>query len=546
MPRRARATRPTGRRRGRLDLAVAATLSLVVAALLSSCAVGPSVRPPVAVFGSTAEPGATAPQQPPPTPPGPAVPAPDVGDSTAAEFIDCTDDMQQVLPVRVPSDRSLRYECTDIPAGSNDGTDGLGRVHQSSIGLMRVSLTDQPAGSRPPLLVLGDSDGESGTLRSARLAAQVPLELLKHFSLVGLDRRGEGTSRLDCLPTDLRSELVETTLPAGDQAATNDLLEDIRKGIQQCNLSEGTTLSKYDTATTAGDIEQARGLLGVHTLSAIGLGDGAKALAVWAQTFPSSVGRVALDAPPDPTKDQIAATESRVNAAEATYQAFGNDCESRPHCPLGPDPTTALTTLTKQLKSKPLDQPDGTELTPAAALNAVLIGLDDRPNWPMLASAIGAARNGDGVGLQHYLDQLLGLNGRFDLAMATRCNDTTQRVSPPQVTQLVGQWSTKHPLFGGVMAQQLLMCTAWPVPNAPAHLNPAVPTPPILVLGSATNPRESVQAYQRAASQLSSAVLVNWQGAGQGSFPDTACVTNSVDAFLQNGTIPQASVLCPP
>jgi len=47
-----------------------------------------------------------------------------------------------------------------------------GRRRQSSIGLMRVSLTDQPPQARPPLLVLGDSDGETGTLRAARAAAQ--------------------------------------------------------------------------------------------------------------------------------------------------------------------------------------------------------------------------------------------------------------------------------------------------------------------------------------------------------------------------------------
>jgi pimeloyl-ACP methyl ester carboxylesterase len=519
----------------------------VLATALSSCAVGPSTRPPVAVHGPKAENQIPAPPQPPPLlPAGPRVPVPDVGDASAAAFVDCTDDMQEVLPVPVPADRSLRYECTDVSVGSSGSMDELGRPRQSSIGLMRVSLTDQPAGSRPPLLVLGDSDGESGTLRAARLAAQVPLDLLRQFSVVGMDRRGEGISRLDCVPPDVREEIVDTELAVGDQAGLDQLLDDIRKGVQECNITEGNTLTSYDTATTAQDVEQARTLLGVHTLSAIGLGDGAKALAVWAQTFPDSVGRVVLDSPPDPTQDSIATAGTRATTAEAAYKAFGNDCDSRPNCPLGPDPTATLTTLTTQLRPQPLVETDGGELTPTAALTAVLIGLDDRADWPQLAAAIGAARNGDSSGLQRYLDQLVGLNGRFDLAMATHCNDTTQRVSPPQLTQLIAQWSTVHPIFGRLMAQQLLLCSAWPVPTAPAHLNPAVPTPPILVLGSATNPRESAQAYQRAAGQLTSSVLINWQGAGQGVYPNTSCVTNSVDAFLGNGAIPEASVLCPP
>jgi pimeloyl-ACP methyl ester carboxylesterase len=542
LPRLARAKRPTGRRRGGVALALGL---LLVANALSACAVGPSTRPPVAVRGPSTQDGAPAPQQPPPLPIAPQVPVPDVGDAAAALFIDCTDDMQQVLPVPVPTDRALRYECTDIPVGSNE-PDGLGRQRQSSIGLMRVTLTDQSPDARPPLLILGDSDGETGTLRAARLAAQVPLSVLQHFSIVGMDRRGQGTSRLDCVPPELRDELVDTSVTAGNLAGVDQLLEDIRKGVQECNLSEGEVLTRYDTATTAQDVEQARVLLGVHTLSAIGIGDGAKALTVWAQTFPASVGRLVLDSPPDPTLNSIATAEARAGAAEAAYASFGNACESRPNCPLGPDPKATLIALTTQLQAQPLVGADGDPLTPAAALNAVLVGLDDPGSWPQLASAIGAARTGDANGLLRYLDQLLGLNGRFDLAMATHCNDTTQRVSPPQVNQLIGQWGAAHPLFGPLMAQRLLSCAAWPVPTTPAQLNPSNPTPPMLVLASATSPREPLQGYQRAAGQLPSAMLVNWQGAGQGVYPRTPCVADSVNGFLENGTMPGASVLCPP
>jgi pimeloyl-ACP methyl ester carboxylesterase len=542
LPRLARAIRPRG---GPLPGLARSVGLLLMALLVAACAVGPSTRPPVAVRGSSAQNGVPAPPPLPAPPAGPQVPVPDVGDASAAQFIDCTDDMQQVLPVPVPADRTLRYECTDVPVGSND-SDGLGRQRQSSIGLMRVSLTDQPADARPPLLVVGDSDGESGTLRAARLAAQVPLSVLRHFSVVGMDRRGEGTSRLDCVPPNVRDDVLDSLVTPGNQTGVERLLDDIRTGVQECNLSEGDALTKYDTATTAQDVEQARDLLGVHTLSAVGIGDGAKVLSVWAQSFPSSVGRVVLDSPPDPTLDSIGTAKARAAAAEAAYAAFGKACQTEPRCPLGADPKATLSALLTQLRGQPITGGDGETLTPAAALNAVLVGLDEPASWPKLASAIGAARGGDASGLLGYLDPLLGLNGRFDLAMATRCNDTTQRVSPPQVGQLIGQWSSEHPLFGALMAEQLLLCTAWPVPSAPATINPSSPTPPMLVLGTANSPREPMQGYQRAAGQLPSAKLVNWQGIGQGAYPRTACVTNSVNAFLNDGTVPQASVLCPP
>jgi len=511
--------------------------------LLSSCALGPSIRPPVAYRGSSTGNGAPEPPPRPPQPAGPQVPVPDPGDATGVDFIDCTDDMRPVLPVRIPGDRALRFECADMPVDTDSDN---GRRRQSSIGLMRVSLTDKPAQARPPLLVLGDSDGETGTLRTARLAAQVPLGLLQHFTLVGMDRRGEGTSRLDCAPPDIREDILDTDLTSGDASSADRLLDDARQVVQECYLTEGDTLTRYDTADTAQDVEHARNLLGVRTLSALGLGDGARALEVWAQRSPGSVGRVVLDAPPDPTQDSIGATEARATAAEAAFDAFAKACTSGAHCPLGADPRASVQQLADQLRTRPQTGPDGEQLTASAMLNAVLIGLDDPDGWPALASGIGAAHAGNPTVLLGYLDQLLGLNGRFDLALATRCNDTTQRISPPQVMGLVGRWRSAHPLFGSLMAQQLLLCTAWPVPSDPARVGPAAAAPPMLVLTTAISPRVPEQGYQRAADQLGPARVVNWEGAGRGAYPRTPCVTAAADALWVEGTVPQASVLCPP
>ncbi|MDT7566100.1 MAG: hypothetical protein QOG76_4724 [Pseudonocardiales bacterium] len=520
-------------------------LAAVLAAfglLLCSCAVGPSIRPPVAVHGSST--GNGAPEPPPrPVPPGPQVPVPDVGDASRVDFIDCTDDMRAVLPVPVPAGRALKFECADMPVDTDSDN---GRRRQSSIGLMRVSLTDKPAQARPPLLVLGDSDGETGTLRAARLAAQVPLTLLQHFTLVGMDRRGEGTSRLDCAPPDVREDILDTDLTDADPSAADRLLDDAREVVQECYLTEGDTLTRYDTGDTAQDVERAKALLGVRTLSALGLGDGARALEVWAQNFPGSVGRLVLDAPPDPTQDSVGSTEARATAAEAAFDAFGQSCAARPGCPLGTNPRAAVTQLADQLRGRPQTGPDGEQLTASAMLHAVLIGLDDPDGWSALAGAIGAAKAGNPTGLLQYLDQLLGLNGRFDLALATRCNDTTQRVSPPQVMALVGKWRTAHPLFGALMAQQLLLCTAWPVPSDPARVGPAAAAPPMLVLTTAVSPRVPEQGYQRAADQLGPARVVNWEGAGRGAYPRTPCVTQASDSLWVDGTVPQASVLCPP
>jgi hypothetical protein len=255
---------------------------------------------------------------------------------------------------------------------------------------------------------------------------------------------------------------------------------------------------------------------------------------------------VVLDAPPDPTQESIGAAEAQATAAEAAFDAFSKSCAAAGGCPLGADPRAAVRQLADQLRGRPQAGTDGEQLTASAMLHAVLIGLDDPERWSDLASSIASAHAGNPTGLLRYLDQLLGLNGRFDLALATRCNDTAQRVSPPQVMQLAAKWRVDHPLFGALMAQQLLLCTAWPVPSNPARVGPAAGAPPMLVLTAAASPRVPAQGYQRAADQLSPARVVNWEGAGRGAYPRTPCVTSVVDALLVDGTVPDASVLCPP
>lgn len=536
--------RSAGRLGGPAGLTGAVTvLAVAVGLLVSSCAVGPSVRPPVAVHGSSAVDGAPEPPAHPAPPAAPAVPVPDVGPADLVDFLDCTEDMKPVLPAPVPADRHLRFDCADIPVDSDMDT---GRRRQSSIGLMRITLAGKPPGARPPLLVLGDSDGETGTLRAARLAAEVPLPVLQQFDLIGMDRRGEGTSRLDCAPPEVRSEILDTDLTDADQEDLDRLLVEVRQVVQECYLTEGETLTKYDTAHTSQDVDRARRLLGVRTLSAIGLGDGARALAVWAKNAPTTVGRLVLDSPPDPTQDAVGAAMARATAAEAAFDAFATNCTSRPGCPLGGNPRAAVSQLVEKLRENPQRGPEGTRLSSGSLVHAITLGLDDPNEWPALAGALAAANGGDPAPILRYLDQLTGLNGRFDLALATTCNDNPQRAAPPQVLDLLNKWKTSHPLFGAMAAERLLLCSAWPVPGAPATPGPADAAPPMLVLGAARNPRQPLEGYQRAADQLVTAKLVNWQGAGQGAYPRTGCVTNAVNGLLLQGQVPQASVLCPP
>ena len=518
-------------------LAVAIALACL-ATLLAGCTVGPSQRPPVAVRGENVP-------QPPPTVqlPGPPPELPEPEEQNASiPFYECTDDTLSTLTVPIPTDRTLTAECGELTAAADPDQPGLGAI---SLGVLRIGLAGAPE-NRPPLLVLGDTTRDASMRHAAELATQVSPELLQQYTLIGLDRRGTGTDILDCAPDDARAALVDADPATTGSDDLADLLEEARAVVQECNLTLDGGLGSYRSSSSASDIELLRSALGVDRLSAIGVGDGAAGLAAWARSSPGSVGRLVLDGPPHPSLDEPDLTESRAAGAEAAFSAFGVACTARPDCPLGADPRATVTALVQQLRQQPLLTADGRELTAGATVTALLDELGEPRIWDDLAAALAAAGSGDPEPLLDMIAPIVGPRGRFDNMLATVCNDSQRRLAPGEIDAVAQRWRTAYPLFGGTLAMQLMACAPWPTGGPPPPGGQAGGTPPILVIGTAADPRGQLDGSRRAAETLTSARFLSWQGSGTGAYPRTACVTNAVDAMLLYGVVPDAGTLCPP
>ena len=524
-----------GRRSAR---AVAAGLLLAVATLLAGCTVGPSQRPPVAVRGEHMP---VPPASAPPTAAAPVpLPVPQPGFPTI-EFRDCTGTLATAVPA--PADRVLRVGCALLTVEADPAQPGLGRTR---IGLLRVGLADAPA-DRPPLLVVGDSATRPSATGAAILAGQVPVELLQRYTLVGIDRRGAGIDDLDCGPAVARSAFVNID-PGGDGTLTslNALLEQARQVVQDCYLVHAGALSGYRTASTAWDIEQARAALGVTQMSAIGVGDGATALSIWARTHPAAAGRLVLDGPPNAALDEPDAAEARAAAAESAFDAFAAACAAEPTCPLGADPRAAVSAFVGRLRAQPINATDGRRLTAGMTVTALHTGLSEPAGWPDLAAALGQAQNGVPDALISRLVPLVTRGGEFDIALATDCNDVQRRMTPAEVGDLTRRWRTADPLFGATMAQRLLACGPWPTASPAPVPDPGTQLPPVLVIGTAHDPRGPLENSRRVASETPGALFLSWQGGGTGAYPRTPCVVAAVDTVLVAGTLPLDGTLCPP
>jgi pimeloyl-ACP methyl ester carboxylesterase len=522
---------PVAASRGALPLLALA----VISAVLAGCTVGPSDRPPVAVRDA-----ASAPQhRPAPPQPSPPAPPPSAGtyDPASLPWRDCTADIAPLLAGAAPS----RVDCTEISVAGDMALPGLG----SSL-LLDVTR----AGSGPaPLVVLGEAGGEPGTLRAARLAARAPPELLDSYTLIGLARRGTGRSDpVDCISERAREEIIGTDPALRDDRQLRELLDTTRDAIQTCVQELGTLLGSISSPATADDLEQLRIALQAPVLNLLALGEASRATLDYLDRFPGGVGRVVLDGAAGPGRDDVAASEALAAAAEQGFDAFAADCVDR-GCPLAPDPRRALAELAAQLRVTPLEEPQ-VRVTAGVAVQAVLETLGSPERWDELAAALHAARNGDGGAVSQLVEPLVTGRGplpaRFDPGLATRCNDTPTRVSPLRVRQLVTEWRERYPLFGTMFAQRLLLCSAWPVPAEPPAGDGADQAPPLLVIATEGDPRTPVAGTRRTASQLPSAVLVNWQGRAHGAEWRSSCVTDIVTTYLIDAQLPVPGTLCPP
>ncbi|MEV4316960.1 alpha/beta hydrolase [Actinocrispum sp. NPDC049592] len=504
---------------------------LIAAAALTACTAGPSDRPAIVVND-----GPVQPQSPPnaSAPPVPVPPLEEPGKSTIA-WAACDDVMTARLQVNGVSP-GLAVQCSRV-------TSTLDSPSLPGRGPMRLTVLKAGVG-RTPLVVVSDIQGEPGTVKAAQLASRLSPEFLAKFAIIGVDRRGSGGSDpVRCIQPDIRDEIVNTDPAAPDM---EDLLDTVRKAGQQCVVALENRLYAMDTWRTTADLDKVREALGLQRLNAIGFGEGSRVLGVYGDRFPTHVGRMVFDGLPDPSEDTLVTQEGMAAGAEAAFAEFAKDCVLR-RCSLGPDPKQAFADLLSQLRTT---ESVAGGLTAGTAARGVLLGLADRASWPALADQIAAAKAGNGDALLNQTRQLIADTREqppmLDIGLVTECNDTKTRLALERLNSTAKDWRTRYPLFGGVMAENLVLCSAWSVAAQPPISVNGRDLPPIVVISTASDPVTPQPGTERAAQQLPSSVLISWQGAGHGALESSPCASDAVKGFLFDGKVPAAGTACPP
>ena len=215
-------------------------------------------------------------------------------------------------------------------------------------------------------------------------------------------------------------------------------------------------------------------------------------------------------------------------------------------------PAQAFDRLMAAIDAKPLKVGDRS-VGPGEASTATLAGLyNTTVGWSTLRGALTRADKGDGKGLLALFDQYADRNsdGMYlntaDANAATNCTDVPASHDPAHYDVLAAELSKTSPRFGAFAAYSTLVCAYWPVPVT-GTLAPtkAVGAAPILVIGTVNDPATPYVWAQSLAGQLTSGVLLTYEGKGHTAFlSGNRCIRKAGEAYLLDRVVPKPGTRC--
>jgi pimeloyl-ACP methyl ester carboxylesterase len=468
------------------------------------------------------------------------------------EWSDCDDRIDPLVAGRPGSERDLSFQCgtTTVPVSYEDPDGGTLELF-----LIKATLAGQ-ADRIGSLLVNPGGPGESASYAAIQSALTLPTDVLGRFDVVGVDPRGVGLSTpVECISGAQKDALFALDPRVTDPAGLDATFSRVDEVADGCAEEYEAALGAFSTVDSARDMDLVRQSLGDEQLTYLGYSYGTTLGATYAELFPDRVRALVLDGAVDPDTGMQESAEAQAQAFEAAFDAFAANCTALVGgCPVGGDPRGFVTELLAQAATAPIpsSRPGETrQATPGLVLNGIRSALYQPEAWPQLAQSLANARNGDAAGILTLADTYTGRNddgsysNTVDANVAVSCADTDEEFTREQVGGLVADWNGRYPLFGADAALSLYTCSAWSAPRTPLPDVDAEGSAPILVIGTQGDPVTPLPGAVDMATDLTSGVLLTWQGSGHTAYPKTECVTAAVNAYLIDLVAPQDGLTCP-
>jgi pimeloyl-ACP methyl ester carboxylesterase len=374
---------------------------------------------------------------------------------------------------------------------------------------------------------------------------------LESYDIVGWDPRGVGRSTpVECFGTDeLDQYFSMDSSPDNDEELQARIDQQIEFG-KSCLERSGALLEHISTADTVRDLDLLRGLVGDSKINYFGSSYGTRIGALYAELFPQRVGRMVLDGAVNiNSKSKI----DQVDGFERALRHFATWCANN-ECQLGDrrdDVLSKIKEFLDRLDQQPLEVSGGRTLSQQQGVEAVFYAMyGGTSSWPRLRDALNAAVfDGDAAGLLELADASArrdrdGNYGQLNYAFpAIRCLDS-QDDSVRAAEKRLAEESKSAPILGRLNGPDLV-CPLWPVKPAPKQ--PAIDAagaPPILVIGTTGDPATPYEYAKSMADELSSGVLVTYNGEGHLAYGQSGCVKTLVNAYLVRNQVPRDGSRC--
>jgi pimeloyl-ACP methyl ester carboxylesterase len=458
----------------------------------------------------------------------------------ALDWTSCTNDMQCAW-LTVPLDYA----------------DPTGPTIRLSVSRVRAS---GPAEQRQGSLVVNPGGpGASGTDFASYVAGGITPRVATQFDVVGFDPRGVGSSEpITCLTGRQTTRWLRAD-PAPDTSAEERRLMSLADGLARGCLGMSPQIARHvGSENTVRDLDILRAVLGDARLNFLGFSYGTYLGTMYAEQFPTTVGRFVLDGALDPSLDIMQVSEGQSKGFQTAISRFARDCVGKRSCPWkGPAANVirGLNRLIARIDRTPLPTHGARDLVVGEALSAIFYSLYSPLIWSTLRSALKQANVGDGRGLQTIADYAAERTGpnTYGSNMASAfpaisCWDSPAAPDAAGLRAASNAWAAKArvPDMARAMAWGNATCAQW---YGHSGLNPAPAssstTAPILIVGTTYDPATPYVWARALHDQLTTSTLITFLGDGHTAYGgNSTCIDGAVDQYLLTGVVPAPGTVC--
>jgi len=420
--------------------------------------------------------------------------------------------------------------------------------------LSRVRAGD-PAHRRGVLMLNPGGPGDAALGLPAALKEGAP-DLAARYDLIGMDPRFVGASSpVTCRwPTDF-----ELRSAGPDRQTFGQSVSFARDLAAGCAGGNADLLPFASTRNTARDMDLVRAALGEPRVSYVGWSYGSYLGAVYTQMFPQRADRFVLDSAVDPDVYAAGLFPSMGPATEAALRNWAGWAAARDATyHLGTTVPRVLATVDgiyRAAERAPLRvgsfQVDS-HVLPVLLFIPIRIDTDD--SYAAIAGdivALKTAAGGTPVAPTDDLAAYLALiqhpasDTTAGASSVIFCADQVVSHDPETYYRDIQAHRSEEPHFGA-LSRNVTPCTFWPITpvERPTRISNNVP---VLMVGATGDPRTTYQGQLNLHRELAGSRLVTLTGAFEHivyGAEDNACITDTVGAYLLDGTLPATDVTC--